>query len=134
MVSLTTILRTSAGERELRRSAVTRANRTRELRVLFIGRRPPTTIFLLSFVTRSRHFFGLDRVGVRGVRATPSGKTGAAGDEACAALVSKIRPCPLDKDQYAVLKTNQEKNVDKEPRQPGHESRDVNLAELRDCG
>ncbi len=61
----------------------------------------------------------------------PAGKIGAAGDQAGAALVGEIGPRPLDENQHAVLEADQEKNVDEQPGQPGYETGDVNLAELR---
>src|ERR1039458_5292183 len=109
MVSLTTILRISAEEKELRIRAATRPRRIREIAVLFMSRqrgrilRPhpsSTRIFLLLFVTRGRHFlFGLGRAGVLRTEAAPAGKIGAPGDQASAALVGEIRPRPLDKDE-----------------------------------
>src|ERR1019366_1313992 len=134
MVSLTTILRTSAKEVELRARAATRPRRIREIGVLFMSRHLLSTIFLLLFVTHGRHFFGLTAAGIPGVQTTPAGKTGAACDEAGAALVGGIRPRPLDKHKQAVAEANQEKNVDEQPCQPGHEARDMNLAELCHCG
>src|SRR5580658_1362678 len=116
----------------LRTKAATRARRIRGIRLPFIGRQSPTTIFLLSFMARGRHFSGLAGAGIPRVRAVPAGKTGAAGDQASAALVREIRPRPLHEDEHAVLETNQEKNVNEQPSQPGHESRDVYPAELRD--
>src|ERR1700730_4914492 len=94
---------------------------------------PPTATFLLLFVTYGGHFFGFGN-GISRLRAAPAGKAGAAGDQARAALVGEIRPRPLDEDQHTVLEANQEKNVDEQPCQPGDESGDVNLAELRDGG
>jgi len=41
-----------------------------------------------------------------------------AGDQACAFIERKIRPSPLKKDEQAVSKTDQEKDMHKQPRQP----------------
>src|ERR1700683_2663647 len=134
MVSLTTILRTSAEEAEWRTRTATRLRRIRGIGLAFIGPLPPPTIFLLLFVTDGGHFFGFASAGISVRSDTPAGKTGAAGDQPSAALVGEIRPCPLDEDQHAVLEPNQKKNVNEEPGQPRDESRDVNLSELRNCG
>src|SRR5216684_1539608 len=69
-----------------------------------------------------------------GMRAAPAGKIRSAGDQAGAALVGEIGPGPLDENQQAVAKSDEEKNVDEKPGQPGDESGDVNLAELGDGG
>jgi len=90
-------------------------------------------ILLLVLVPRSGLNLGLAGAGIPRARAAPAGKTGAAGDQASAALIREIRPRPLHEDEHAVLETNQEKNVNEQPSQPGHESRDVYPAELRDC-
>jgi hypothetical protein len=42
----------------------------------------------------------------------PSGKVGAAGDQAGTALVRDVGPCPLNEDQEAVAEADQEKDVD----------------------
>jgi len=64
----------------------------------------------------------------------PSGKIGAAGDEAGSALVGEVRPGPLDENQDAVAEADEEKDVDEEPGEPGEESGDVEFAEVGDSG
>src|SRR5271169_2522500 len=127
MVSLTTIFRISAEATEEKTRTAARPKRIRGIETLFMSRQFRTRIFLLLFVNRGRHFFGLAGAGVPGSVLAPSGKTGAAGDKARAPLVSEIRPSPLDEDENTVAEANQEKNVDEQPGQPGYESRDVNL-------
>src|SRR5882672_9979138 len=131
MVSLTTIFKISAEERELRISPAMRPSRIRGIRLLFMADEVPS-IFLLLFAARDRHFFSLAFSGSHGRRPAPAGKVGASSDETGATLISEIRPCPLNKDQHAVAETDQKKDVDEQPGQPGHEARDVNLAELGD--
>ena len=58
----------------------------------------------------------------------------AAGDEAGAALVGQIRPCPLDHYQQAIAESNQEKDVDEQPCQPGEIAGEHELAELGNGG
>src|SRR5271156_2198299 len=110
MVSLTTILRTSAEETALRTKPATKTRKIREIKVLFMGRQFMdrefmgresgrvarghfsfrTRIFLLLFATCGRDFLlGLAGAGIAGARAGPAGKSGASGDEARAALVSE---------------------------------------------
>ena len=42
----------------------------------------------------------------------PAGQVGAAGNQASPAFVGEIRPSPLDKNQQAVAKADEKKNVD----------------------
>src|SRR4029077_13721613 len=66
-----------------------------------------STIFLLLFIAHGRDFLcHLVGAGISGVRALPAGKIGAACDEASAALVGEIRPCPRDKDQHAIAESD----------------------------
>src|SRR6267154_457950 len=134
MVSLTTILRIWARETELRIKIASRPKSIRET-VLFMSRLSPSTLLLLLFIDHGRDFLGRwFGLGIAGACFAPSGKTGATGDQASAALVSEVRPRPLNEDEHAVLEPDQEKNVDEKPCQPGNETGDVNLAELSDRG
>src|ERR1019366_8280601 len=58
----------------------------------------------------------------------------AAGNEAGAALVGEIRPCPLDHHEQSIAEPDQEKNVDEQPREPGEIAGQLELAELGDGG
>ena len=64
-------------------------------------------------------------------RCSPSRKIRAAGDQTRAALISYVGPRPLDENQQAIAESDQEQDVHKQPGQPGDESRNVNLSELR---
>src|ERR1035437_6764004 len=46
----------------------------------------------------------------------PSGQVGAACDQARAAFVGDVGPSPLNENQEPVAKTDEKKNVDKQPR------------------
>src|SRR5271154_3926320 len=98
MVSLITILRTSAEQMELRIKAAPRLRRIREIEERFIIRLASARIFLLLFVSRDRHFFGF-AAGIPSACASPAGKSGTAGDQTSAALVGEIGPRPLNDDQ-----------------------------------
>src|SRR4029077_18866391 len=64
----------------------------------------------------------------------PAGEFVAAGDQAGAALVGEIRPGPLDHHDQAIAESDEEKNVDEEPCQPGEISGQVKLAGLSELG
>lgn len=74
------------------------------------------------------------RVTLRLVSRGPAGKVGAAGDEAGAAFVGHVRPCPLNENEQAVAESDEIENVNEEPGEPGEESGDVNAAEFGDGG
>ena len=57
----------------------------------------------------------------------------ASGDQSSATLVGHIGPRPLNEDQEAIAKPDQEQDVDEKPRQPCNEAGNVNLTELRDA-
>jgi len=62
----------------------------------------------------------------------PTRQVRAPGDQAGAALVGNVRPRPLDKYQDPIAKADKEEDVNKEPRKPGNEPRDMDLPKLRD--
>src|SRR5262252_6444700 len=62
----------------------------------------------------------------------PARQIGAAGNQPCSALIRQIRPRPLDQHDDAIAESDQKEDVHEQPCHPGDESRDVNLAELRD--
>src|SRR5664279_5340499 len=57
-----------------------------------------------------------------------------AGDEPSRALVREVAPSPLKHHHDTVAESDQEQDVDEQPRQPSQEAGDVQLAELRDSG
>src|ERR1700685_716892 len=146
MVSLTTILSTSArAEMPKRKIPARRTGAMRERRLVFMRQESRTgilkpvdqtspKIFLLLFAGCGRNFLRRARSSRRDCRAGigPARQVSAPGDEAGSALVCDIRPRPLNENQDAIAEADEKKNVDEKPRQPGDESGDVNLAELRD--
>src|ERR1700691_5528309 len=90
-----------------------------------------TTIFLLLFVDASAKFFNfVARHWMLCAPAFPARQRHTAGNQARSALISKIRPRPLDEHQYTVFKPDQKKNVNEQPGQPREISGNVNLAKL----
>src|SRR5450631_4411111 len=63
---------------------------------------------------------------------SPSGQISTTGDQPRAAFVGDVGPRPLNEHQQPVAETDQEKDVDEEPRQPRNEAGDVDAAELGD--
>src|ERR1022692_240689 len=64
----------------------------------------------------------------------PAGQLVAAGDEASAALISQIRPRPLDHHDQAIAESDEKEDVDEEPGEPGKVSGDFEFADLGDGG
>ena len=74
----------------------------------------------------------MDGVGLGGrLIGGPSWQIGAAGDQACTAFIGDVGPRPLNENQKPVAKTDEKKNVDEQPRQPGDEAGDVDACRTR---
>src|ERR1044071_6064617 len=70
----------------------------------------------------------------------PAGQVLVSRNQACSAFIGQIRPGPLNQNDQAIAETDQEKYVNRQPRQPGKKTGDVNLSEIGyrggapDCG
>src|SRR2546426_345350 len=78
--------------------------------------------------------FGLPCLRLRRVHCFPSWQPFISRNQPGAALVSEIRPRPLDQHNQAIAKPDQEEDMNEQPGQPGQKTGDVDLPELRDGG
>src|SRR5216684_7118491 len=80
------------------------------------------------------HFCGRAFAGLAALwhQFAPSRQGCASSNQAGAALISHVRPCPLNEDDQAVAEADEKQDVHEEPRQPCHETRNVDLAEFSD--
>src|SRR5581483_9543168 len=81
-----------------------------------------------SFTRLSMHLRGFSFLFV----GTPARQRCISSNQSCTTLVSDIRPSPLNEHNYSVSKADQEENVNKQPRQPGEVTGNVQLSDFRD--
>src|SRR5579871_1705989 len=60
----------------------------------------------------------------------PAGQFGAARNQARAAFIREIGPCPLDEHQHAIAESDEKKDVHEKPRHPGDKSGNVKLTDF----